>query len=156
MNAPAPLDPEVIRRDFPLFEREFHGRRLAYLDSAATALKPRVVAEAVDGYNRRYSANVHRGIYTIGEEATAAYEGAREKVARFINAPSAREVVFVRNATEAINLVAYAWGTAQHRPRRRHRADRAGAPLQPGALAAAGAGEGRRPRVRALRRPRDG
>ena len=110
MNAPAPLDPEVIRRDFPLFEREFHGRRIAYLDSAATALKPRVVAEAVDGYNRRYSANVHRGIYTIGEEATAAYEGAREKVARFINAPSAREVVFVRNATEAINLVAYAWG----------------------------------------------
>jgi cysteine desulfurase/selenocysteine lyase len=110
MNASTALDPEVIRRDFPLFEREFGGRRLAYLDSAATALKPRVVSEAVDGYNRRYSSNVHRGIYTIGEEATAAYEGAREKVARFINAPEAREVVFVRNATEAINLVAYSWG----------------------------------------------
>jgi cysteine desulfurase/selenocysteine lyase len=110
MNAPALLDPEVIRRDFPLFEREFHGRRLAYLDSAATALKPRQVAEAVDGYNRRYSANVHRGIYALGEEATAAYEGARDKVARFINAPDRREVIFVRNATEAINLVAYSWG----------------------------------------------
>jgi len=110
VNVSTALDPEVIRRDFPLFEREFGGRRLAYLDSAATALKPRVVSEAVDGYNRRYSSNVHRGIYTIGEEATAAYEGAREKVARFINAPEAREVVFVRNATEAINLVAYAWG----------------------------------------------
>jgi cysteine desulfurase/selenocysteine lyase len=110
MNAPALLDSEVIRRDFPLFEREFHGRRLAYLDSAATALKPRQVAEAVDGYNRRYSANVHRGIYALGEEATAAYEGARDKVARFINAPDRREVIFVRNATEAINLVAYSWG----------------------------------------------
>jgi cysteine desulfurase/selenocysteine lyase len=110
MNTPAPLDPEVIRGDFPLFEREFHGQRLAYLDSAATTLKPRVVAEAVDGYNRRYSANVHRGIYAMGEEATAAYEGARDKVARFINAPDRREIVFVRNATEAINLVAYAWG----------------------------------------------
>jgi len=110
MNAPAPLDPELIRRDFPLFEREFHGQRLAYLDSAATALKPRSVCDAADGYNRRYSANVHRGIYAMGEEATAAYEGAREKVARFINAPDPNEIVFVRNATEAINLVAYSWG----------------------------------------------
>ncbi|MGD8684348.1 MAG: SufS family cysteine desulfurase [Chloroflexota bacterium] len=110
MNDSSPLDPEVIRRDFPIFERDFDGHRLAYLDSAATALKPRVVSEAVEGYNQRYSANVHRGIYTIAEEATAGYEGAREKVARFINAPDPREVVFVRNATEAINLVAYAWG----------------------------------------------
>ena len=104
------LDPEVVRRDFPIFERDFGGRRLAYLDSAATALKPRAVIEAMDGYHARYSANVHRGIYTIGEEATAAYESARGKVAAFINAPDSREVVFVRNATEAINLVAYAWG----------------------------------------------
>jgi cysteine desulfurase/selenocysteine lyase len=110
VNDSSPLDPEVIRRDFPIFERDFDGHRLAYLDSAATALKPRVVSEAVEGYNQRYSANVHRGIYTIAEEATAGYEGAREKVARFINAPDPREVVFVRNATEAINLVAYAWG----------------------------------------------
>jgi cysteine desulfurase/selenocysteine lyase len=104
------LDFEAIRHDFPIFERDFGGRRLAYLDSAATALKPRVVIDAVDAYARRYSANVHRGIYTIGEEATAAYEAARRAVAAFINAPDPREVVFVRNATEAINLVAYAWG----------------------------------------------
>ncbi len=110
MNAPAPLDPEVIRRDFPIFERKFHGRPLAYLDSAATSLKPRVVSAAVEAYNTRYSANVHRAIYTIGEEATAAYEGAREKVARFINAPDPHEIIFVRNATEAINLVAHTWG----------------------------------------------
>jgi cysteine desulfurase/selenocysteine lyase len=110
MNAATPLDSQAIRRDFPLFEREFDGRRLAYLDSAATSLKPRSVIEAVDAYNSSYSANVHRGIYRIGEEATAAYEGAREKVARFLNAPDAHEIVFVRNATEAINLVAYTWG----------------------------------------------
>ena len=110
MNASALLDPEVIRQDFPIFEREIHGQRMAYLDSAATALKPRVVAEAMTAYNTRYSANVHRGIYTIGEEATAEYEGAREKVARFINAPDPHEIVFVRNATEAVNLVAHTWG----------------------------------------------
>jgi cysteine desulfurase/selenocysteine lyase len=106
----APFDPEVIRRDFPIFEREFHGQRLAYLDSAATSLKPRVVSEAVTAYDQTYSANVHRAIYAIGEEATAAYEGARVKVAEFINAPDPREVVFVRNATEAINLVSHTWG----------------------------------------------
>jgi cysteine desulfurase/selenocysteine lyase len=106
----APFDPEVIRQDFPIFEREFHGRRLAYLDSAATALKPRVVSDAVAAYDQAFSANVHRAIYAIGEEATAAYEGARAKVAAFINAPDAREVIFVRNATEAINLVAHTWG----------------------------------------------
>jgi cysteine desulfurase/selenocysteine lyase len=109
MNAPA-LDPEAIRRDFPIFERDFGGKRLAYLDSAATALKPLVVSEAMEGYDRCYSANVHRGIYAIAEEATAAYEAAREKVARFIGAPDPTEIVFVRNATEAINLVAYSWG----------------------------------------------
>ncbi len=104
------LDPAAIRADFPIFERDFGGRRLAYLDSAATSLKPRVVIDAVDAYNSRYSANVHRGIYQIGEEATAAYEAARTAVARFINAPDRHEIVFVRNATEAINLVAYTWG----------------------------------------------
>ena len=104
------LDPVAIRADFPQFERDFGGRRLAYLDSAATALKPRVVIEAVNDYNSRYTANVHRGIYTTGEEATAAYEAARTTTARFIGAPDRREIVFVRNATEAINLVAYSWG----------------------------------------------
>src|SRR5439155_2244004 len=105
-----PLDPIAVRRDFPIFERDFGGRTLAYLDSAATAQKPRQVIDAVNAYNATYAANVHRGIYAIGEEATAAYEGARAKVARFVNAPDAHEIVFVRNATEAINLVAYAWG----------------------------------------------
>ena len=105
-----PLDPIAIRADFPLLDRDFDGRRLAYLDSAATALKPRVVIDAVNEYNSHYSANVHRGIYRIGEEATAAYEGARAATARFLHAADAREIVFVRNATEAINLVAYSWG----------------------------------------------
>jgi cysteine desulfurase/selenocysteine lyase len=104
------LDPVAVRADFEIFDRDFNGRRLAYLDSAATSLKPRVVAEAMDGYLNRYSANVHRGIYVIGEEATAAYEGARARVASFIGAADPREVVMVRNATEAINLVAYTWG----------------------------------------------
>ena len=105
-----PLDPVAIRRDFPVFERDFGGRPVAYLDTAATSLKPRSVIEAVDGYNTRYTANVHRGIYRMGEEATAAYEAAREKVGRFIGAPDRHEIVFVRNATEAINLVAATWG----------------------------------------------
>ena len=104
------LDPVALRADFAMFDREFRGRRLAYLDSAATALKPRVVTEAMVGYMNNYSANVHRGIYEIGEEATAAYEGARTKIADFIGAKDAREIIMVRNATEAINLVAYAWG----------------------------------------------
>jgi cysteine desulfurase / selenocysteine lyase len=104
------LDIATIRADFPIFERDFSGRRLAYLDSAATSLKPRVVAEAVTDYLTRYSANIHRGVYQIAEEATAAYEEARKSIASFINAPSAREIVMVRNATEAINLVAYSWG----------------------------------------------
>ncbi|HYI22463.1 MAG TPA: cysteine desulfurase [Candidatus Limnocylindrales bacterium] len=105
-----PLDPVAVRADFEMFERDFRGRKLAYLDSAATSLKPRVVAEAMSAYLNRYSANVHRGIYEIGEEATAAYEGARSTIASFIGAKDPREVIMVRNATEAINLVAYAWG----------------------------------------------
>ena len=84
----------------------------AYPDSAATSLKPRVVAVAVSDYLTRYSANIHRGVYQIAEEATAAYEDARKSIASFINAPSAREVVMVRNATEAINLVAYSWAAS--------------------------------------------
>ena len=104
------LDPVALQADFEIFKREFRGKRLAYLDSAATSLKPRVVTDAVAGYLNNYSANVHRGIYEIGEEATAAYEAARQKIAAFIGAADAREIVMVRNATEAINLVAYAWG----------------------------------------------
>ena len=104
------LDAEAIRRDFPILQQEINGHRFVYLDSASSSQKPQVVIDAIDTYYREYNANVHRGIYTIGEKATAEYEKARAKVARFINAPDAHEVVFTRNATEAINLVAYSWG----------------------------------------------
>jgi cysteine desulfurase/selenocysteine lyase len=104
------LDAAAIRRDFPILEREINGHPLVYLDSASTSQKPSVVIDAVADYYREYNANVHRGIYTIGEQATAAYEAARVQVARFINAPDSHEVVYTRNATEAINLVAYSWG----------------------------------------------
>ena len=104
------FDPHVVRRDFPILRQEINGHPLVYLDSASTSQKPQVVIDSVDTYYREYNANVHRGIYTIGEKATAEYERARAKVARFINAPDAHEIVFTRNATEAINLVAYSWG----------------------------------------------
>ncbi|HEV3484312.1 MAG TPA: aminotransferase class V-fold PLP-dependent enzyme, partial [Vicinamibacterales bacterium] len=101
------------RTDFPVFDAPTRGGRpLCYLDSAASSPKPRAVIDAVaDTYAHHY-ANVHRGIYELSEDATARFEGARRKVARFIGAASEREVVFVRNATEAINLVAYSWGRA--------------------------------------------
>ncbi|HLO35565.1 MAG TPA: aminotransferase class V-fold PLP-dependent enzyme, partial [Candidatus Deferrimicrobium sp.] len=108
--APAAFDPAVVRRDFPIIGQEIHGHPLIYLDSASTSQKPAVVLEAIDTYYREYNANVHRGIYTIGEKATAEYEQARARVAAFINAPDAHEIVFTRNATEAINLVSYSWG----------------------------------------------
>ena len=107
----AAFDPEVVRRDFPILRTvTSRGKPLIYLDSASSSQKPQVVIDAVNDFNSSYSANVHRGIYEIGERATAAYEGARTSVARFINAPDRHEVVFTRNATEAINLVAYSWG----------------------------------------------
>jgi cysteine desulfurase / selenocysteine lyase len=110
------LDIAAIKRDFPLLvEREVNGRRVTYLDSASSAQKPRAVLDAMDHFYRNSYANIHRGVYTIAEEATAAYELARRKVATFINAPSTSEVVFVRNATEGINLVAYTWARANLR-----------------------------------------
>jgi cysteine desulfurase/selenocysteine lyase len=108
--AAAALDPYRVRLDFPILETTSHGRPLVWLDSASTSQKPKVVIDAVDAYYREYNANVHRGIYEIGERSTAAYEAARASVARFINAPDSREIVFTRNATEAVNLVAYSWG----------------------------------------------
>ena len=104
------LDAAVIRRDFPILSTDVRGHPLVYLDSASTSQKPQSVIDAVDEFYGSYNANVHRGIYTIGERATAAYERARATVAKFINAPDAHEIVFTRNATEAINLVAYSWG----------------------------------------------
>jgi cysteine desulfurase / selenocysteine lyase len=109
---PAPaLDPVALRADFPILSAPTHsGRPLVYLDSASSSQKPAVVIEALDTYYREYNANVHRGIYEIGERATAAYEEARAKVAVFIGASDPHQLVFTRNATEAINLVAYSWG----------------------------------------------
>ena len=109
--APARIDPYRLRTDFPILATANRfGKPLIYLDSAATSLKPRAVIDAVDAYNAEYSSNIHRGIYEIAERATAAYEAARASIARLINAREAAEIVFVRNATEAINLVAYSWG----------------------------------------------
>ena len=104
-----PLDVARIRADFPILEREINGRRLVYLDSGNTSQKPRQVIEAVREHFARHNANVARSVHTLGTEATAAYEGARAKVAGFINANSPDEVVFTKNATEAINLVAYSF-----------------------------------------------
>jgi len=110
------LDVARIREDFPILRREVHGRPLVYLDNAATSQKPVQVIEALADYYRRYNANIHRAIHCLGEEATAAYEETRAKVARFIGAPSPECIVFVRNTTEAINLVAYTWGRAHMGP----------------------------------------
>jgi cysteine desulfurase / selenocysteine lyase len=104
------LDSQELRADFPIFDQLIHGKPLSFLDSAASSQKPRQVLDAIREFYETSYANVHRGVYELAERATAGYEGARETVARFVNAPSAREVVFTRNATEGINLVAYAWG----------------------------------------------
>jgi cysteine desulfurase/selenocysteine lyase len=106
------LDVATIKRDFPILKRRVNGRRLVYLDSASSAQKPLVVLDAMDDAYRNHYANIHRGVYTIAEEATAAFEDARRKVARFVNAPRTDEIVFTRNATESINLVAYSWARA--------------------------------------------
>lgn len=108
-----PLDIEAIRKDFPILQREIHpGKQLVYLDSAATAQKPTRVIEAMDRYYRWSNANIHRGVHVLAEEATMLYEDARRNVAGFIGARDAREIIFTRNTTEAINLVAYSWGRA--------------------------------------------
>lgn len=104
------LDVERIRDDFPVLHQRVRGKPLVYLDNAATSQKPRQVIEAVATYYREYNANVHRAIHALGERATEAYEAARAKAASFINAAETRSIVFTRGTTEAINLVAYAWG----------------------------------------------
>jgi cysteine desulfurase / selenocysteine lyase len=104
------LDPRKLRADFPIFEQTVNGKPLAYLDSAVTAQKPRQVLEALRSFYETSYANVHRGVYHLSERATEAYEGARERVRSFVNAPSAKEIVFTRGTTESLNLVAYAWG----------------------------------------------
>jgi len=104
------LDVNEIRKDFPILQRKTHDSvPLVYLDSTATSQKPLTVIEAMDNYYRRSNANIHRGVHTLAEEATALYEAAREKIAKFINAASARQIIYTRNTTESINLVAHSW-----------------------------------------------
>lgn len=112
----SPLDVQALRQQFPILQREINGHPLAFLDSAASSQKPQRVIDRLSHYYEHINANVHRGVYTLSEEATLAYEQARVTVARFLGAASHREVIFTRNTTEAINLVARAWGDANLRP----------------------------------------
>ncbi|MBK1726878.1 aminotransferase class V-fold PLP-dependent enzyme [Halorhodospira neutriphila] len=112
----AGIDLARVRADFPILRREVNGRPLIYLDSAASAQRPQAVIDAELDCYRRYYANVHRGVHTLSQESTAAFEGAREQVRRFLNAASEREVVFVRGATEAINLVAHSFAAPRLQP----------------------------------------
>lgn len=106
------LDLAAVRRDFPILDREVHGRPLIYLDNAATSQTPVAVIDSLSDYYRRYNANIHRGLHTLADEATAAFEGVRTTVQRHLNAFEPREIVFTRGTTEAINLVANSWGRA--------------------------------------------
>jgi cysteine desulfurase / selenocysteine lyase len=101
---------DKVRVDFPILTQKVHDQQLVYLDSAATSQKPQVVIDALSDYYQRYNSNVHRGVHTLSGLATDAYEAARQKVAKFVNAADEREIIYTRNATEAINLVAYSWG----------------------------------------------
>lgn len=115
-NDAMPLNIEQIRADFPVLARKVHGKPLAYLDNAATTQKPFQVIETVDRYYREYNANIHRGVHTLSEEATAAYEGARDTIRDYINAASTKEIIFVRGTTEAINLVAQSFARTTLQP----------------------------------------
>jgi cysteine desulfurase/selenocysteine lyase len=110
VGADLKLDARALRADFPILAQEINGKPLAYLDSAVTAQKPRQVLDSMTQFYETSYGNVHRGVYALAERATEAFEGARERIARFVNAPSSRELIFTRNATEGLNLVAYAWG----------------------------------------------
>jgi cysteine desulfurase/selenocysteine lyase len=116
VTAEKKLDAHRLRADFAVFDELVNGRSVAFLDSAASSQKPRQVLDEMRGFYEHSYANVHRGVYRLAERATTAFEGARQKVRAFINAPDAREVIFTRNATEGLNLVAYAWGLANLRP----------------------------------------
>ncbi len=110
VTARSTLDAQKLRADFPIFEQKIHGKPLAYLDSAVTSQKPRQVLDVMRTFYETSYANVHRGVYTLSELATAEFEQARQKIANFVGASSPREIIFTRQATEALNLVAYAWG----------------------------------------------
>jgi cysteine desulfurase/selenocysteine lyase len=112
----ATLDAQKLRADFPILQQEINGKPLAYLDSAVTAQKPRQMLEAMTQFYETSYGNVHRGVYALAERSTEAFEGARDRIAKFVNAPSSRELIFTRNATESLNLVAYAYGLARLGP----------------------------------------
>ena len=103
----------MLEKEFPILERKIGSHKLVYLDNASTTQKPRAVIAAILRFYLNHNANIHRGIHTLAEEATAAYEAARERTARFIGATSSRSIVFTRNATESINLFAHAWGRSR-------------------------------------------
>jgi cysteine desulfurase/selenocysteine lyase len=113
---PRPFDVTAVRKDFPILARTVHGKPLAYLDSGASAQRPARVIDAVDDYERRHHANIHRGVHTLSQEATGLYESARDRLVRFINARSRHEVLFVRGTTEAINLVAQSYARPSLKP----------------------------------------
>ena len=128
-------DVDRIREDFPILAMQVYGKPLVYLDNAASAQKPKAVLDRIQqAYTSEY-ANVHRGLHYLANAATEGYEGAREKVRAFLNAPRSEEIIFTRNATEAINLVAYTFGARAHQARRRDRALDHGAPFQHRAVA---------------------
>ena len=131
--------------------REVHGKPLVYLDNAATSQKPRQVIQALVDYYEGTNANIHRGVHALAEEATDAYEGARRKVARFIGADSPDEILFTRNTTESLNLVAYTWAADNIGAGRRDRHHDDGAPLQHRALAVGGRATGRRAQMGRVR-----
>ena len=114
--APAAIDVAALRSDFPVLHQEVNGHPLAYLDNAASSQRPRQVIDAVAEYYRRDHANVHRGVHTLSQRATEAYEGARSRVRRFVNAASDREIIWTRGTTEAVNLVAQAWARPRLKP----------------------------------------
>ncbi len=115
-DRPVEFDVNAVRRRFPVLARMVHGRPLAYLDNGASAQRPASVIDAVDDYERRHHANIHRGVHTLSQEATALYEAARDRLVKFINARSRHEVIFVRGTTEAINLVAQSYARPLLKP----------------------------------------
>ncbi len=115
-DQPRSLDVSLLRRDFPILQRQIHGRPLVYLDNAATTQKPRSVIDRVEHYYAEENANIHRGVHLLSEHATDVYEGARGTACRFLNAAKSTEIIFVRGSTEAINLVAQTYGRAHVGP----------------------------------------
>ncbi|MEI9935390.1 MAG: aminotransferase class V-fold PLP-dependent enzyme [Ferruginibacter sp.] len=108
------IDIKIIRKQFPILNRTVKGKPLVYLDNAATTQKPQVVIDALVNYYSNYNANIHRGIHTLAEEATAAFESTRDAIQQFIHASAREEIIFTRGTTESINLVAYTWGRKKY------------------------------------------